>query len=124
MLVNEMLRVVVEGGTVTDADVRAADYGIRYYELTTGDMSQTWHACRPEELGAFIEALATLRTRLDALTPPEPSVDEEAVALAMEIANLEERAQDAEDREKLNKARELRLKARELKTRLAARSDR
>jgi len=47
------------------------------------------------------------------------SGDDEVTGLQLEIARLEELAQDAEDREHLSRASKLRAKARELKSRLS-----
>ncbi len=53
---------------------------------------------------------------LDALrSPPRPRIDEAAVARHFEIASLEERAQNAEDRELYDEASRLRAAARNLR---------
>jgi hypothetical protein len=117
MTVNQMLKTIVAGGTVSDADIQAAAYGVRNFEITCGP--NAWDVCSSrDQLGAYWDALRTLVDRLDALTakPPLTAEQTELVAREFQAADLEERAQNAEDREDLGLASRLRAQARALRS--------
>ncbi len=120
-LFNEMLAAVVAGETISDEEIKGAAYAVENYEITTGDMSQTWHTCRPEELGAYIDAHKAPRARLKDLEGPAPVADPEIAALIDAIMAAEEHVQNYEDNEQYAKASKARAKVRELKAQLAAR---
>jgi hypothetical protein len=112
-----MLRTVVAGGTVSDEDVKAAAYGLRNFEITYGP--NAWDVCSSrDQLGAYWDALRALVARLDALTakPALTAEQSERVELEFQIADLEDRAQRAEDREDLGLASRLRARARALRS--------
>ncbi len=115
--VNQMLATLVAGGTVADADIRAASYGVRNFEITCG--SNAWDVCKShDQLSAYWDALRALNARLDALTaePAITAAQSENVAREFQAADLEDRAQNAEDREDLTLASQLRAQARAIRS--------
>ncbi len=115
--VNQMLATLVAGGTVADADIRAASYGVRNFEITCGP--NKWDVCKSrDQLGAYWDALRALNARLDALTaePAITAAQSENVAREFQASDLEDRAQNAEDREDLTLASQLRAQARAIRS--------
>lgn len=115
--VNQMLATLVAGGTVADADIKAASYGVRNFEITCGP--NAWDVCKShDQLGAYWDALRALNARLDALTaePAITAAQSENVAREFQAADLEDRAQNAEDREDLTLASQLRTQARAIRS--------
>lgn len=115
--VNQMLATLVAGGTVADADIKAAAYGVRNFEITCGP--NAWDVCKSrDQLDAYWNALRALVVRLDALTaePALTTEQSERVAREFQAAHLEDRAQNAEDREDITLASQLRAQARAIRS--------
>lgn len=116
--INDLLNATVAGETVSDEDIHAIRYTVSDFEITAG--TDSWCTCPREQLGAYVDALASLKVRAAAMVPPPPNVDRVAANLTWEIDDLEARAIDAEGCERFTMASALRAKARKLKGQLAA----
>jgi hypothetical protein len=113
MTLKEAIAATLAGETITVTTLRELGYVLKFGEFQFGEDGYT-----RENATEWIGALRSLRTRLEQLEQSEqPPVDDAFVAAQFEIADLEERAQDAEDRERYGLASQLRAKARALKER-------
>lgn len=113
MLVRDMIQAVVGGGAVSDAEIVGAAYGVENYSLQFG-----YDGCTRENVAAYDAALSGLRARLSSLrSAPAPlsAEDEARVDVALQIADIEDRAQSAEDREDYVTAGRLRAQARAIR---------
>jgi len=115
--VNQMLSATVAGESVSDETIVRLAYGVENFELQLG-----YDGVTQANVGQYITALTSLRSRLTALraAKPAPVATPVNVEVLMQIADLESRAQDLDDRDQFAKAGALRAQARALRNQVTA----